>query len=355
MSSTVLVAELNHILATFALVEGSVECGQEAILMTLNAAMTGNFAIDYRTGDNSRKVIILVTNEDSDIASMLANLFTANEIQQYGPNDGFCYVSTPVSLPPAAWPAWQLEIDTVVNTIVAQDVYLYTLVAGESSLATGDVILAQTCNTNWEYGPPDFQVQSVNGSYFNVDLTLTNLQRNGMENSIQGQLLALNRVSRVFPVEYALNPDFVNSFFGIVVRDVSKCNTSTDPFSHFFFSLFFFSFLFPSPLPLVYFLACPPNSFLVITVTGAVCECEPGHFYNSTSGNCEPFLCPEETVDNVTFPSTEAGQAALGKCPIDYVGNPTRVCFLNGSWDEVQSPCESKCLFPLIWPSSATL
>ena len=57
---------------------------------------------------------------------------------------------------------------------------------------------------------------------------------------------------------------------------------------------------------------------------------------------CEPAYCPSGTSQGLSWPQTSSGATATGSCPSGTCGNPTRMCFSNGTWGNVIGSCQSK-------------
>lgn len=201
----------------------------------MSKAATKNFDIQFRSGGNARKVYILITNEDSDPSRTPANAFSQNPAW----TDGYCKVplAGETLISASTWEAaYQPEINAVFDSIVEQNALVYLFVAGSKSLVS-DVTHAQQCNTFYQYCNPDLQVQTLNNLIFEPHATLQNLIANDQVSSVQGMMLNTLQYARCYDVADTLVAEFTNSFFALVVRDVSHCKTSAFCFFFFFFFL----------------------------------------------------------------------------------------------------------------------
>lgn len=197
---------------------GGSETGLDALLRVMGRAHSQNFGIAYRTGGNARKVFILITNEDSDVSWTPANRFSNGTVTQ---TTDKCFTTYTA----AQWAAYQREIDAVAQAILDQDVLLYSFVAGQKSLADGDVPVADQCNTYVQYCNPDAQTQTLNNLKYDSYSTLQKLVTAHQAKSVQGLLLTNFHYSRCYDVANTLVTEFVNSFFTLVVKDTSRCGT----------------------------------------------------------------------------------------------------------------------------------
>ena len=50
-------------------------------------------------------------------------------------------------------------------------------------------------------------------------------------------------------------------------------------------------------------------------------------------------LCPEETVEGVSFPRTGAGEVAVVACPAYQTGSHARRCGADGQWEAPENTC----------------
>jgi len=71
---------------------------------------------------------------------------------------------------------------------------------------------------------------------------------------------------------------------------------------------------------------------------------------NYLSFNCHRFpaiKCPPISIGNANYPTTLAGNTALGKCNDLYYGSPTLYCNLTGSWNQTitGNPCSRTYFF----------
>ena len=75
---------------------------------------------------------------------------------------------------------------------------------------------------------------------------------------------------------------------------------------------------------------CPPNSNSPSNSTSAASSrsCLPG--FVSQSGQCQALYCPQEYINNTTFPMTRAGSTAQGICDTGLTGSPSLQCFDHG-------------------------
>ena len=74
---------------------GELETGLEAFATSLHIAKKGNLPISYRSGANTQKVFVIVTNEDSDAPIYPENRFSRTQnnrkyIQDAKRHDGLC-------------------------------------------------------------------------------------------------------------------------------------------------------------------------------------------------------------------------------------------------------------------------
>lgn len=280
---------------------GGHEPGLEALSTSMNAASAGNLNINFRSGQNTKKVFILVTNEDSDYAARSANVFSHGSYLQSQSSTSACY---PNGFSGTRWTAWQKEIDHVANNLISRDASLYMFVGWTKSMNTGDIGLSSTCNTIYQFCNPDLQSQASNYGNFNAQTTLNNLnsQNPSQGNSLQAKLLSAGKSSRCFDVADTSNSNLVNNFFSEIVSDVSKCE-----------DCYAYECSGSSCLAPRYICDCAgkPNGSKVRDVNGACCEssqldcagiCNGGHNYDACgvctpSGNLYP-QCKEDCNNN---------------------------------------------------------
>jgi len=225
---------------------GYIEPGLEVLNQVMNnaAASSSNLNIAFRTGQNTQKVFILVTNEDADMAAYQnsafnANLFGVQNWYSYTYN-GCCYNyqgNYPnyrgfqwITITSSEWASWQEEVNSVYQAIIENDAYLYMFVPGQQSLSVGqEVDISQTCNTIYQYCNPDIQFMNADYTNFDAATTYSNLVKNSSQTSLQGMLLNAGKTARCFEVQ-DLNGNsgstLIANFFSEVIANLGACDTT---------------------------------------------------------------------------------------------------------------------------------
>jgi len=68
--------------------------------------------------------------------------------------------------------------------------------------------------------------------------------------------------------------------------------------------------------------------------------CQPSGAWESTVQNpCERNSCPAETYGNAQWSDALSLTTVSGTCLPEYEGDPSRTCYGNGTWSEIQNPC----------------
>lgn len=82
--------------------------------------------------------------------------------------------------------------------------------------------------------------------------------------------------------------------------------------------------------------ACPGGT------SGSVARrCDRFGQWGEVMRDCVRIACPEETLDDVTFPSVAADADSVATCPEGFFGSVTRHCNANGQWGAVRNECAS--------------
>lgn len=55
--------------------------------------------------------------------------------------------------------------------------------------------------------------------------------------------------------------------------------------------------------------------------------------------NLAVLMCPEQSIEGITYPATPAGGNTTQTCPTGSTGTKTRVCSITGSWEEPTGEC----------------
>lgn len=174
------------------------EAGLEAIRIVLNSAVTNTLMRNNAGGTgplafrpDARKNLILVTDEDSDLPYYAAN----REAGQTG------NPSNPLGA------AWQAEIDTTVQAVIANAAFLNVLINPSG------VILSQ-------YGNPSLSASDANFLNFDPDATLANLVAAGYGGSLEAQVLAGGLIARAFNITSVNTTNFIANFFAAKVEEI---------------------------------------------------------------------------------------------------------------------------------------
>lgn len=187
----------------------------EAMRMALSDAprANGNLGISWRP--NSKRVFVILTDEDNDPAEFPENTNLADIRSTCQPD----------LVAQGRWGAYQEEIDRVSRILIANQISTYFIV---NPWGNSDWYIArqERCLTEYQYGSPSLQSEAADLSNFDSKKTLANLRANDQtKGSVQAQLLSNNVMSRVFDIDRVQSDAFVNNFFLSVVSEVSSCSS----------------------------------------------------------------------------------------------------------------------------------
>ena len=101
--------------------------------------------------------------------------------------------------------------------------------------------------------------------------------------------------------------------------------------------------------------SCPDG-----TVGSPSRDCNLDGTWGDISGTCATLHCQAQSFNNANWPMTPAGSSAAGNCDVGYAGSPSRACSSEGTWEDVEFPCEQLTCSALVdgnaeWPESASL
>lgn len=189
--------------------KGGHEEGMTVMRNILNAAAADNLNLAFR--DTAKKVIVVVTDEDSDPSKNPLNRPPGQVAQ-----DQACFKNA--TFTDAQWQPFQVEIDMTAKALIDRDVLTYMTV---SPLTSPD---KDRCNLRYQYGDPTRQVQNANLTGFNALGTLKSVTDAGFGKSIQAQMLSVNKICRLFDVTKIAENDLINAVFDAITADVADCN-----------------------------------------------------------------------------------------------------------------------------------
>jgi hypothetical protein len=175
------------------------EAGLEAIRIVLNSATNNTLARNNVGGlgplifrPEARKNLVIVTDENSDLPFYAEN----REVAQTGPEP-----PTPLTA------AWQAEINTTAQTVIANNAFVNLLIS-PSGISRN------------QYGDPAESVSDANFLNFDPAATLTNLIAAGFGNSLEAQVLAAGLVGRTFNITSVNTTNFIQNFFAAKVEEI---------------------------------------------------------------------------------------------------------------------------------------
>ena len=179
------------------------EAGLEAIRMVLGAANNSVLPHEFVGGDgtinfraDSRKNLILVTDEDSDRPFYPEN----RNPEQFYTEPPFYFTSE----------GWQQEVDITAQVVIDNNAYMNMLVN------------PYDYPTQNQYGSPASDVSDFNLLNYDPAATRAKLIQNGYGQSLQAQVLGAGLIARTFDINRVGTSSFVDNFFAAKVEEVSK-------------------------------------------------------------------------------------------------------------------------------------
>lgn len=178
------------------------EAGLEMIRMVLEVAQMSELSgpasnFDFRP--DARRVLILVTDENSDIPFHPENRFGHLEVEPGDIQD----------------PEWEMELIETAAALVTNDVLLFMLVD-----PTADLVVEQ-------YGDPSRDLSTCDS--FLKEWTLDSLQGSPAENSLQARVLSSGGIARVFDLNELGDPDFVESLYDKILGSLQQLGCDFSP------------------------------------------------------------------------------------------------------------------------------
>jgi uncharacterized protein YegL len=197
------------------------ESGLEAIRAALGATSGplplrggGTRVLQFRP--TARKNLILLTDENSDLPSLVANQLAGQAALAIADCDNT--VQDPPNVIDGT--PWQTEIDLTAQAVIERQAFLNILVTrpGDPASACQPARLADL-----QYGAPAADVSDPDTLLgYDPAATLANLEAMGLGDGLQAQVLRAGLVARSFDILRVAEPAFVQNFFEAKIEETTQ-------------------------------------------------------------------------------------------------------------------------------------